>query len=254
MSSGLHYDTLGDGVQTAWILHGILGSGRNWRSFARGLARRYPEWRFVLPDLRNHGQTGPLPGPNDLEACARDLAVLPEPAWVMGHSFGGKVALQWARDRGADQSVWVLDSVPFADDASDSDVMRVLGALEATTTPAAERKDLRDQLDARGLPAFLVNWLLTSAYQADDGWRWVYDLVAVREMMASYFVTDFGPDLDRWSGTDLHIVRAERSDRWRPEWIEVLENHPRLSFHTLPDAGHWLHVDNPQGLQELLHP
>lgn len=252
----LHYETIGEGVQTAWILHGILGSGRNWRSFARGLSRAHPEWRFVLPDLRNHGQTGPRPGPHDLAACAADLAVLPSPAWVMGHSFGGKVALQWAVDHGTDQSVWVLDSVPFADAGGqgDSEVMGVLEALEGTRVPVAQRKDLREQLEARSLPRFLIDWLLTSAHQAEDGWRWVYDLAGIRQMMESYFVTDFGPDLDTWSGTDLHIVRAERSDRWRPAWIERLQSQPRLTFHTLEQAGHWLHVDNPTGLRELLHP
>lgn len=255
----IHHETIGDGPNTAWILHGILGSGRNWRSFARRLAKAHPDWTFVLPDLRNHGQTGPLPGPHRLSDCAADLTALPSPRWVMGHSFGGKVALTWARDHGTDQSVWVLDSVPFADRAGDSEVLGVLSALEKTTVPVPDRRDLREQLENQGLAGFLIDWLLTSAHEietgngVETGWTWVYDLPAIRQMMTSYFTTDFGADLEQWSGTRLHVVRAARSDRWRPEWLARLAEMP-IDLQTLPDAGHWLHVDNPRGLLDMLHP
>ena len=115
-----------------WILHGILGSGRNWRSFARALAKSRPDWGFVLPDLRNHGATGPLPGPHTLSACVADLDGLPAPDWVAGHSFGGKVALAWAAERGLDsdvRDVWVLDSIPSAASSVDSDVLHVLSVV-----------------------------------------------------------------------------------------------------------------------------
>ena len=39
-------------VPTAVLVHGILGSGRNLRGFARRLARENPAWQFVLVDLR----------------------------------------------------------------------------------------------------------------------------------------------------------------------------------------------------------
>ena len=46
-----------DPTATAFVLHGILGSRRNWRGFVRKLAPRLPDWRFVLVDLRNHGDS-----------------------------------------------------------------------------------------------------------------------------------------------------------------------------------------------------
>ena len=65
-------------------------------------------------------------------------------------------------------------------------------------------------------------------------------------------------------GCDIHIVRAERSDRWSEGVVRRLEQitgrtHPehgdgRVAYHVLPNAGHWLHVDNPKGLQELMTP
>ena len=88
------------GEHVAFVLHGILGSGRNWRTFARRLAARAPAWTFVLFDLRHHGDSGAPPPPHTLDAVADDLAALAaevgRPQVVIGHSFGGKVAACYA--------------------------------------------------------------------------------------------------------------------------------------------------------------
>ncbi|XP_020599000.1 protein phosphatase methylesterase 1-like, partial [Phalaenopsis equestris] len=96
---------------TAFILHGLLGSARNWRTFSRNLASELQkssplnEWRMVLTDLRNHGRSAGIKGfdpPHDMANAARDLANLVKsqewdwPDVVIGHSLGGKVALEYA--------------------------------------------------------------------------------------------------------------------------------------------------------------
>lgn len=96
---------------TAFVLHGLLGSGRNWRSFSRTLvsslssASPPSDWKMVLVDLRNHGRSAEIDSllpPHDLVNAACDLANLVKSrAWmwpdvVIGHSMGGKVALQYA--------------------------------------------------------------------------------------------------------------------------------------------------------------
>lgn len=242
-----------ESARTAWILHGILGSGRNWRSFARALHRMDPTWRYILPDLRNHGATGPLPGPHDLVACANDLASLPTPDRVIGHSFGGKVALQWATAPGVQADVWVLDSIPVSSPPeSDNEVMQVLTALEGVSVPAAERSDVRAELLASGVRAVLVDWLLTSLERRPEGWSWVYGLEGIREMMAAYFSSDFAEFLALHDGAPVHLVRAMNSDRWTPEVLERLTLGPSVRLHPFQDAGHWLHVDRPVALRELL--
>ncbi|KAK9723506.1 hypothetical protein RND81_05G002700 [Saponaria officinalis] len=100
---------------TAFILHGLLGSARNWRSFARNLSsylssNSSSEWRLVLVDLRNHGRSTEvqdLHPPHNLENAAADLANLVKsqgwdwPDVVIGHSLGGKVALQFVQSGSA---------------------------------------------------------------------------------------------------------------------------------------------------------
>ena len=105
-----------DAPRSGFILHGILGSHRNWRSFARRLAADLNGWRFILVDLRCHGESASMAGPHRLSDCANDLQAiereLAQPIHaVVGHSFGGKVALEWStRSRPNPAQVIVLDS------------------------------------------------------------------------------------------------------------------------------------------------
>ena len=51
--------TVGERPPQKWLLflHGILGSGANWRSFARKILEPRPHWGALLVDLRMHGQS-----------------------------------------------------------------------------------------------------------------------------------------------------------------------------------------------------
>src|SRR5262245_6922805 len=113
-----HHEVQAEGARparNALLLHGILGSQMNLRSFARRLVEAYPQWRIVLPDLRAHGDSPTLAPPHTVEACAADLRELAqslglEPELICGHSFGGKVALAYAAAAPPGlRQVWVLD-------------------------------------------------------------------------------------------------------------------------------------------------
>merc|ERR1719158_2197778 len=114
-------------VPTAVLVHGILGSGRNLRGFARKLARENPAWQFVLVDLRCHGESASAVVPsseesNSVDGAAADVLSLLKklnlfPKMLIGHSFGGKVVMKMV-DRFGSRAlprpvqVWVLDTVP----------------------------------------------------------------------------------------------------------------------------------------------
>ena len=91
------------------VLHGILGSGSNFRSFARRVATACPTWGFVICDLRAHGLSQGARPPHTIDAAAEDLVRLEARlaaegqmvAGVLGHSFGGKVAIAYAARRAA---------------------------------------------------------------------------------------------------------------------------------------------------------
>jgi len=62
---------------------------------------------------------------------------------------------------------------------------------------------------------------------------------------------------------EIVILRAEKSDRWDQDAIERIQKLAsvrgsdtlgKVSFYVLPNAGHWVHVDNPKGLLEIMAP
>ena len=115
----LHHERIArsDVTPDRWLAltHGIYGAGSNWRSIARKINERRPEWGVVLVDLRQHGRSEPGDSPHTIAACAEDLraliASLGEVHAIAGHSFGGKVVLATRRLVDVSQT-WVLDASP----------------------------------------------------------------------------------------------------------------------------------------------
>jgi pimeloyl-ACP methyl ester carboxylesterase len=254
------------------VLHGIFGAGKNWLSFMRRLVASRPDWQFLLPDLRGHGQSLAAPPPHDLTSAARDLAALDEPAGaapitaVIGHSFGGKVALAYAAERALDQ-VWVLDSAPLGGrgpspaphpgnraDPEASPTMAVLRALESLGPRFASRGDFTRALEQRGFSSQIAAWLAMSLRRGHDGFELGLDLPAIRSLLASHFRDDWWPELAR-TDRELYLVVAEKSFVWDAGELarldELASGNPHCHVHRLPDAGHWVHVDAPEALLEL---
>ncbi|KAF0918546.1 hypothetical protein E2562_025150 [Oryza meyeriana var. granulata] len=275
---------------TAFILHGLLGSGRNWRSFSRALASELrdcspsDEWRMVLVDLRNHGRSAGIKGlspPHDMSSAARDLADLVKArgwAWpdvVVGHSMGGKVALDFVEScsRGeygesADlpKQLWVLDSVPgkVEMDNSGGEVERVLQTLASLPSSLPSRKWVVDHMLNLGFSKSLSEWIGSNLNKDNEHVTWAFDLQAAIDMFNSYRERSYWTLLENPpKGLDIAIVQAERSDRWHPDDVQRLkalsrrESKPdagKVSLHVLPNSGHWVHVDNPKGLLEIMAP
>lgn len=247
--------------QVAFVLHGILGSGRNWRTVARRLTQRRPNTAFVTIDLRNHGSSDGAPGPHTLATTAEDLCAVAEltgyPSTVIGHSFGGKVALAYAAmrpDRLA--QVWVLDSRAGAQPPDpDNDVLQVLAALRQVPLPLTDRERLVTLMTQAGFSTMLAHWMTTNLRRTDGGFIWAFDLDAVEQMIADYWRRDLWAVL-RDPPCAIDVVRAGRSDRWPAEVVRrfAREAGRDVRMHVLPEAGHWLHVDDPEGLLELLAP
>jgi esterase len=248
----------------ALVLHGALGSGNNLRSLATKLAKQRPEYRFCLVDLRHHGESQGAPPPNTLAACAGDLNDLvqqlgQEPDVIAGHSFGGKTALMFASlFPGRVKQLWILDSNPGSQEpTAANEVIRVIAAVRTTTTPAADRNLVIAELTAQGLSSGTANWLATNLVRQAEGFVWRFNLDAIYELMLDYFRVDLWPALESGAGdSDYRVVVAERSDRWAPEnraRLQALVEASRTArLHVVPNAGHWLHVDNPAFLLELM--
>ncbi|XP_052171842.1 uncharacterized protein LOC127787845 [Diospyros lotus] len=279
-------------ASTAFVLHGLLGSGRNWRSFARTLASSLSnsspssDWRMLLVDLRHHGKSAEIESlspPHNMANAAKDLADLVKSqgwAWpnvVLGHSLGGKVALQFAEscargDYGESaqlpKQLWVLDSVPgkVSPENSDGEVEKVLETLQSLPASIPSRKWLVDHMRELGFSRSLSEWIGSNLRNSGEGERetWGFNLEGAIQMFNSYRETDYWHLLEHPpKGMEIRIVRAEKSDRWDLDVVQRLESLARrhvddsegkFSLHVLPNAGHWVHVDNPKGLLDIVAP
>lgn len=271
-----------DAPKLAFLLHGVLGAGHNLRSLANRLTVARPEYRIALLDLRYHGKSLGAPGPHNLEASADDLFDLVEhlgqaPQVVVGHSLGGKVALEYAKRHedplpGARtplpgfetrlQQLWTLDSDPGAQKPDHNhQVKQILTALQNNPGPFASRAEAVKSIQNEGFSPGLANWLGTSLDRKEEGFRWRFELDKIDLLLKDYFQLDLWPFLegltDRRGDANIQyeLLVAENSDRWSGSMKEraaALNNQHRLRVHTLADSGHWVHVDNPDGLLKLL--
>lgn len=246
--------------RTAFVLHGILGSRGNWRGFARALAAAHPDWRFVLVDLRGHGESHGAPPPHTVTACAADLDRLARrighrPEAIVGHSFGGKVALAFAAHHGARlRAVWSLDSLPGAEAIGEGhEVRRVIATARALPTPVSDRKAVVAHFERAGFASGIGRWMTTNLRRAAAGFEWAFDLDVVEALLADYAALDLWPFLESPPPSmALHLVLAGRGGRWTAATGARAEALPDVTVHRLPDAGHWVHIDDPDGLRALL--
>jgi esterase len=247
------------------VLHGILGSGGNFRTFARSVVEARPEWALVLVDLREHGQSTDAPPPHTVASAAEDLvrlegALALPVRGVMGHSFGGKVALAYAERRAGElDELWVLDSTPAArpDGMRTVDAVAVVEKLEALPKDLPSRERFFELMMAQGLSRPTTEWLAMNVRREGDVFRFRLDLAAIRELLTDYFARDFWHVLEHGDGRRrAHVVIGGLSntvsfaDRARLEALAAGSS--GLSVHVLERAGHWVHVDDPDALLAIV--
>ncbi len=246
------------GEPRGWLLflHGILGSGSNWRTIARRLVAARPEWGAVLVDLRMHGRSQGAPPPHTVDAAADDLVRLAGAlalpiAGVIGHSFGGKVTLA-LRGKLDLAELWVLDATPGAraEPTSDPDsAQHVLDALRELPGEFPDRAAFVAALTGAGFSRVLADWLAMNLEPDGGAYRLRLDLDAVGDLLADYYRRDLWSALESGPGR-AHLVIAARSRSLDDEDRRRAASLP-IATHTI-EAGHWLHMEAPDALLALL--
>lgn len=267
---------------TRWMLflHGILGRRANWRSFARRwvqarAAAGDPNWGAVLVDLREHGDSQGLAGEPTIAHAAADLVELVETpageaegtevAGVIGHSFGGKVAIAAASQlRAAGHplaELWVIDAPPGPrPNPRDIGTERIFALLAEMPARVASRSAFIESMIAAGISKPTSQWLATNLVEAEEPpgtWRFGPDLGRLRALLDDFKRVDLWPTLEAEAaaGTRVGLVVGGRSEALFDEQLDrahALAAAGRIAVETLAKAGHWVHVDDPDGLLEAL--
>jgi pimeloyl-ACP methyl ester carboxylesterase len=235
---------------TLVIAHGLYGSGRNWGVIARRLADRR---HVVAVDMRNHGDS-PRAATQSYPDMAADLAevieTLAPPVDLLGHSMGGKAAMQLALTRpDLVRRLVVADIAPVAyshDQTRHVDAMASVDLAAVASRADADAALARAGVEDAALRAFFLQSLDLRARPP----RWKLNLPVLREEMPK--IVGWPGTEGRFDGPALFLTGAE-SHYVRPEHREAIRAlFPKARFAKIPGAGHWLHAEKPREFEETV--
>jgi len=248
-----HRDFGGEGLPPLIILHGMLGSSRNWQSAGRDLAGRF---HVHALDLRNHGDSFHAREVSYPVMAADVIAWMDarglERAHLIGHSMGGKTAMRLAIDHPLRVAkLVVVDIAPRAYTGShraNFDAMNRLDLATLTSRQEAEERILGEVPDWA-----MRKFLLTNLERRGDGrgFRWAIGLDALTEALP-VLEANFLQPAERFDG-DVLFLLGGRSDYFRPEDEGTTRAHfPYVQFATIAESGHNPHFDAREKFVEIV--
>ena len=239
----LFYSRAGQG-EPLLILHGLFGSSRNWQSLARQYAGHFD---VISVDLRNHGQSFHAPQ-MDYRVMAEDVSALINSVdvadcLVIGHSMGGKVALQLAIDQPQLLKRMVIaDIAPVSYRHDHNATLEALMAVELEQVNS--RADADQQMQAYIPEAALRAFLLQNLVRQDSHWQWRVNLDAIESHMAE--LTSFQLPAAKFIDLPALFIYGTRSNYvGETEKTVIQQQFRRAKLLPIEGAGHWLHAEKP---------
>jgi pimeloyl-ACP methyl ester carboxylesterase len=254
--------TIGESGPHVVFVHGLFGQGKNWTTIAKGLA---DDHRVTLLDLPNHGHspwTDRVDYLDMVELVADELEHLGEPVTLVGHSMGGKVAMQLALRRPELlRALVVVDIAPVeyplqggrTDDPDEEASpfaafiagMRAMD-LDQVKTRADADAALKDAVPSRMVRSFLLQSLVREGTGTDGGWRWRLNLELLERDLGELRGFPDPPPGASFDGPVLWIAGANSTyvlpdDRPRMDAL-----FPATRLVKIKGAGHWVHSEQPE--------
>jgi len=241
----LHSKILGKGKPFI-ILHGFLGMSDNWKT----LGSKYAENGFEvhLIDQRNHGKSFHSDEFNydllsdDVINYMNHLNL--DSAIVLGHSMGGKTAMQLATSHpDRVKKLIVADIAPKFYPPHHDFIFNGLSHLDFDKI--SDRREADDKLSKYIKDRGIRQFLLKNLYWVEKeklGFRFNFDVLKDRmeEIGENIFPNAIydGPTL---------FLRGDRSEYIQPDDSSEIKRHfPNAKIETIDKAGHWLHAENPK--------
>ena len=239
----IRHSTTGEGPPVV-LMHGLFGSGGNLGALARSLASHYT---VLSLDLPNHGRSGWLERASLARMADAVVGWMDEQsiacAALVGHSLGGKVAMEIALgepDRCA--AAVVADIAPVSYPPHHDQVFAALDVVHEARVHSREQAAqlMADHLTEEGV----IQFLLMSLQRAEGGvYDWRFNLEGIKR---DYAAVRAEPDVESPFTGPVLFVKGGDSDYILPEHRErVLTLFPRADVKVMPGCGHWLHAQQP---------
>jgi pimeloyl-ACP methyl ester carboxylesterase len=260
--------TTGESGPRVVFVHGLFGQGKNWTTIAKGLADNH---RVTLLDLPNHGHspwTDRVDYLDMAELVATELEQFGEPVTLVGHSMGGKVAMQLALRRPELlRALVVVDIAPVVypvsggrtDDPDEeaSPFAAFIAAMQAMDLDRLQSREEADEALRAAVPSTMVRSFLLQSLVRDGvgpgtGWRWRLNLETLERDLGELRRFPDPPLGATFDGPVLWIAGANSTyvlDEDRPRMDELF---PATRLVRIKQAGHWVHSEQPEVFLETV--
>jgi pimeloyl-ACP methyl ester carboxylesterase len=237
-----------------FILHGLFGSGDNWRSVVKPLTEHFTVY-FV--DQRNHGRSF-WSDRHDLPSMKQDLHNLfldfgIERAPVLGHSMGGKVAMLFALSHPElVESLIIVDMGMKEYPPHHTEVLAGLHTVDLARVESRQEAEKALGLHISDLATrqFLMKSLYRKQWYDGPGildketWEWRFNLAVLTKQYAHILESVELPGR-HYDGPTVFIRGAKSKYVLDADWPSILPYFPKATLVTIPEAGHWVHADKP---------
>ncbi len=249
MKPKLSFRIIGQGTPVI-ILHGLFGMLDNWLTIAKKLEAQ--GFMPILIDQRDHGRSQHTDDFN-YHLLANDLYQFMEDNWIhetylIGHSMGGKVALQFMADHASlIKKLVIVDIGMKKYPGGHEEVLKALNSIDIYQLNSRDEaeNELYKILKDTGTVQFLMKNLTRTK---EGGYEWKMNLKLLEKKYKNILaeITYEHPVF-----TEVLFIKGEKSDYLLDEDISTIQQvMPNSRFITIPNAGHWVHVDQPD---ELFH-
>lgn len=247
----LHYKESGSGTPLV-ILHGLLGSGENWRAIVKVLSAFY---RVITIDLPNHGRSPHIPDA-DLEVTGNCIVETMrcagiDRAYLLGHSMGGKIAMQLSSDYPEIvEGLIVADMLPSAIPPAHLFILR---ACEQLDLSAATCRSELDEALALSIPQFGTRAFILKNVRRNKENQFYWQ-INLKNIIKNYNVaSDALPLRMPYNGKTLFIGGGCSPYNIAAQETVIHHWFPNAQIEIIQNAGHLLHTDQPRQFSTLLH-
>ena len=241
----LNFKTYGSG-EPLIILHGLFGTLDNWQT----LARQWSEFYTVYcVDMRNHGRS-PFAATHTYTDMVDDVAEFMAQNWIdrahlLGHSMGGKAAMAFAAAHSDKiNKLIIADIAPKAYEGGHETVFEALFAVDLAQNPSRQAIESTLQQYLRDDNSTIQFLLKNLTRNADTGLlEWKINIPVLHR----YYTEIIGNiAIDTVIELPTLFIRGERSRYIQDEdWSHILDCFHDAHLKTIPNAGHWVHAENP---------
>lgn len=238
-----HRDFGGAGKPPLILLHGLLGSSRNWQTAGADLAAHHHV--FAL-DLRNHGRS-PHSDEMTYEAMVADVLCWMDThglgqAGLLGHSMGGKTAMLLACRNPARVSRLVIVDIAPKDYLSHAHRAEFAAMNELDLRSLQSRGEAELRFEARVPDWPMRKFLTTNLERKGEEWRWLINLPVLTETLAT-LEGDPLAETDRYDGPTRFVTGGKSHYVQPTDWADIQNHFPRATLEVIANSGHNPHME-----------